>query len=169
MMEIERQQNDSLVNGCSVCGLSEYGCGGNRPAPRNGDAHVPQNWSSFAGAPEWSFVSPTLVLLRLQQPFHAAVTTLQPLHAVCSRYNVPSCDGPGGRHVGGWTHANRKHIPTVRQTVNCVRHPELKVSTPAHKKHLDWYLEFEFRVTHLCQNHRADRPHVGQVHLHAPV
>ena len=24
-------------------------------------------------------------------------------------------------------------------------HPELKVSTPAHTKHLGWYLEFEFR------------------------
>ena len=29
-----------------------------------------------------------------------------------------------------------------------LRHPELKVSTPAHTKHLGWYLEFEFRVTH---------------------
>ena len=28
-----------------------------------------------------------------------------------------------------------------------VRHPELKVSTPAHTKHLGWYIEFEFRVT----------------------
>ena len=29
-----------------------------------------------------------------------------------------------------------------------VRHPELKVSTPAHAKHLGWHVEFEFRVTH---------------------
>ena len=27
-----------------------------------------------------------------------------------------------------------------------VRRPELKVSTPAHTKHLGWYLELEFRV-----------------------
>ena len=27
-----------------------------------------------------------------------------------------------------------------------VRHPELKVGTPAHAKHLGWYLESEFRV-----------------------
>ena len=26
--------------------------------------------------------------------------------------------------------------------------PELKVSTPAHTKHLGWYVGFEFRVTH---------------------
>ena len=30
--------------------------------------------------------------------------------------------------------------------VVCMRHPELKVSTPAHTKHLGWYLDFEFRV-----------------------
>ena len=29
-----------------------------------------------------------------------------------------------------------------------LRHPELKVSTPAHTKHLGWYLEFEFQGTH---------------------
>ena len=28
-----------------------------------------------------------------------------------------------------------------------VRHPELKVSTLAHTKHLGWYFDFEFRVT----------------------
>ena len=28
-----------------------------------------------------------------------------------------------------------------------LRHPELKVSTPAHTKHLGCYVEFEFRVT----------------------
>ena len=27
-----------------------------------------------------------------------------------------------------------------------LRHPELKVSTPAHAKHLGWYLEFKFRA-----------------------
>ena len=29
-----------------------------------------------------------------------------------------------------------------------LRHPELKVSTPAHTKHIGWYLEFEFRGTY---------------------
>ena len=29
-------------------------------------------------------------------------------------------------------------------------HPELKVSTPAHTKHLGWYLEFEFRCHSPC-------------------
>ena len=29
-----------------------------------------------------------------------------------------------------------------------VRHPELKLSTPAHTKKPGWYAEFEFRVTH---------------------
>ena len=28
-----------------------------------------------------------------------------------------------------------------------IRHPELKLSAPAHTKHLGWHLEFEFRVT----------------------
>ena len=39
-------------------------------------------------------------------------------------------------------------------SVSAVRHPELKVSTPAHKKHLGWYLEFEFRVTPAGDNSR---------------
>ena len=37
--------------------------------------------------------------------------------------------------------------------VECLRPPELKVRTPAHTKHLGWYLEFVFRVAHpMCSS-----------------
>ena len=35
--------------------------------------------------------------------------------------------------------------PPAAAAAAAVRHPEPKVSTPAHTKHLGWYLEFEFR------------------------
>ena len=47
-------------------------------------------------------------------------------------------------------------LPAVKEPVGVVLdvgelrpdlHPELKVSTLAHTKHLGWYVEFEFRVT----------------------
>ena len=58
--------------------------------------------------------------------------------------------------VPNWQQANqarRLHTDLLDQR-HCLsrerslRHPELKVSTPAHTKHLGWYVEFEFRVAH---------------------
>ena len=37
--------------------------------------------------------------------------------------------------------------------------PELKVRTPAHTKHLGWYLEFEFRVTHRTAGRASSATH----------
>ena len=45
--------------------------------------------------------------------------------------------------------ANLASLLRIAQRFPVVRHPELKVSTPAHAKYLGWYLEFEFRVTHM--------------------
>ena len=72
------------------------------------------------------------------------------------------------------TKPERAHSPALLRPVPCRRrsgpgrHPELKDSTPAHTKHLGWYVEFEFRVTHgpfrfrrfgqLGQRHGAFRP-----------
>ena len=48
-----------------------------------------------------------------------------------------SIGGPGAG-AGEWRSSSASNL----------RHPELKVSTPAHIKHQGWCLEFEFRVTH---------------------
>ena len=42
--------------------------------------------------------------------------------------------------------------PPAAAAAAAVRHPEPKVSTPAHTKHLGWYLEFEFRVTQATED-----------------
>ena len=39
-------------------------------------------------------------------------------------------------------------VITPQWSVSRICPPELKVRTPAHTKHLGWYNEFEFQVTH---------------------
>ena len=50
---------------------------------------------------------------------------------------------------------NRRHVKVgellARADLKDAKpHPELKVSTPAHTRHLGWYVEFEFRVMQHC-------------------
>ena len=48
---------------------------------------------------------------------------------------------------GGWADPTLgPALPHIRD--GDLRHPELKVRTPAHTKQLGWYVEFESRVTH---------------------
>ena len=54
-------------------------------------------------------------------------------------------------HAGGWPSARWPRRWNVRGQYASggiwpVRHPELKVSAPAHEKHLGWYVDVEFRV-----------------------
>ena len=49
---------------------------------------------------------------------------------------------------GGWADPTLgPALPRIRD--GDLRHPELKVRTPAHTKQLGWYVEFESRVTHV--------------------
>ena len=71
-------------------------------------------------------------------------------------FGTCSIDGPaavdGGPHLG--LVVDRKAVRAELLPDQVLRPPEPKVSTPAHTKHLGWYLEFEFRVsTRSC---RAD-------------
>ena len=47
--------------------------------------------------------------------------------------------------------------------LDAVRHPELKVRTPAHTKHPGWYLEFEFRLTQVMESATLGREWLMQM------
>ena len=62
-------------------------------------------------------------------------------------------------------HAFRRRRRVLAQLGGIARPPELKASTPAHAKHLGWYLEFESRVTHSDSLLRLHRPHLLRLAL----
>ena len=62
-------------------------------------------------------------------------------------------------------HAFRRRRRVLAQLGGIARPPELKASTPAHAKHLGWYLEFESRVTHSDSLMRLHRPHLLRLAL----
>ena len=55
------------------------------------------------------------------------------------------------RSVNGSLPPKRK-VSAPDSSIPALRPPELKISTPAHTKHLGRCVEFEFRVTHHCPN-----------------
>ena len=84
--------------------------------------------------------------------FACSLVVLPQATVLSKHAQMAHASDPFFRLIGQHGDLVRSPCPPPRTAVVSVtvalRHPELKASTPAHTKHLCWYLEFESRVTH---------------------